>query len=248
MELAIRDLLVERSSPVAGKRTLATLALSILVHAVLFGSFLFAPMLTADEDPFPEYVAVTIVPAQMLGTTAPTPARSEPEERSAPPPEPEPEPEPQAPAPQPERKVMPEPQKKAEPPKLIPKRVATRPTASTPAQREGSATGSTLGTSNFGTAVAGFDHPDFTYDYYVDQMLAKIRQYWRRPSLGGSVEATVGYRILKDGRVVDVRILQSSGYNSFDLAAMRALQSASPLPPLPQSFNHDSLGVNLVVR
>ena len=37
---------------------------------------------------------------------------------------------------------------------------------------------------------------------------------------------------------------ESSGYNSFDLAALRAVQNASPFPPLPRAYRHDSLGVN----
>jgi TonB family protein len=131
---------------------------------------------------------------------------------------------------------------------VTPKKVDTRPAGSERTQREGSPTGSALGTSNFGAAAVGFDNPDFTYDYYVERMLSQIREYWARPSIGGSVEAMVSFRILKDGKVVDVRIQKSSSFNSFDLAAMRAIQRASPLPPLPQSFKHDSLGVNLVVR
>jgi protein TonB len=240
MELAIRDLLAERTSRLPGRRKAFVFALSVLVHGGLVAAFLLAPLLWADDNEFPEYVAVQIVPAQILGTSAPEPSQPEPE------PEPvQAPPEPEASSPEPERPapVVEEPRAKPAPPKPAPKRVETRPT-----QREGSARGSSLGTSNFGTAVAGFDNPDFTYDYYVDQMLAKIRQYWVRPPIGGAVETTVRYRILKDGRVVDVRVLNSSGYNSFDLAAMRAIQSASPLPPLPQSFRHDSLGVNLVVR
>ena len=48
--------------------------------------------------------------------------------------------------------------------------------------------------------------------------------------------------------VVDVRIVRSSGYNQFDLAALRAVQEAAPLPPLPRSYRQGSLGVNLIVR
>lgn len=242
MQLAIRDLLGERTAPASRQRKATILGLSLGVHVLLFGSFLLAPWLSAGDNEMPEYVAVQIIPAQMLGTTTPEPTRPEPAEQ---PPAPEPEPEPVVPEPREEPQVR-EPSPQQAPPKIAPKRVETRPAA--PTQRQGSAQGSSLGTSNFGTRIAAFDNPDFTYDYYVDQMLGRIRQYWTRPPIGGTVETTIAYRILKDGRVVDVRILQSSGYNSFDLAAMRAIQSASPLPPLPQSFKHDSLGVNLVVR
>ena len=115
-------------------------------------------------------------------------------------------------------------------------------------QRRGSPLGSTLGTSAFGAAVGGFDNPDFVYGYYVDQMLGMISANWQRPVLGANVEAIIHFRIHKDGHISEVRITQSSGYNSFDLAGLRAVQLAAPFPRLPQSYRHNSLGVNLILR
>jgi TonB family protein len=69
-----------------------------------------------------------------------------------------------------------------------------------------------------------------------------------RPPLGGGVEAVVHFRVSRDGRIDDLRIVTSSGYSSFDLAGLRAVQSASPLPPLPASYRRGELGVNLVIR
>ena len=108
--------------------------------------------------------------------------------------------------------------------------------------------GSSLGTSNFGAAVGGLDNPDFVYSYYVDQMLAMIRSNWQRPALGGRIEATVHFRIETGGAISDLRIIESSGYNSFDLAGLRAVQLAAPFPPFPQSYRHKSLGVTLILR
>jgi periplasmic protein TonB len=96
--------------------------------------------------------------------------------------------------------------------------------------------------------VVGVDNPDFTYGYYLDRMAALIRAQWVRPPLGSGVEVVLHFRIAADGRVSDVRIVQSSGYNSFDLAALRAVQAAAPLPPLPRSYRGGSLGVNLIFR
>lgn len=251
MKLPVRDLLNERTAPLRGRARLLTVVASIAVHVFLVVAFVFAPMLSADDDEMPEYVAVQIVPAQMLGTSTPVdpsprPVREDPPaETTLPEPEPEPEQQEEAPPPKP---TVPDPESRRPPQQQAPapRRVQARETGALQ-QREGSPTGNPLGTSNFGAAV-GFDNPDFTYDYYVDSMLAAIRPYWARPSIGGTVEAMVSFRILKDGRAVDISIAQSSGYNSFDLAALRAVQAASPLPKLPQSFRHNSLGVTLVVR
>ncbi len=253
MNLPVRDLITERSARMSRRARAYGLAASIAFHVVLVTVFFLVPGLSAEDQEMPEYVAVQIVPAQMLGTSTPTPSPQPSEPRQEPPalePEPEPEPAPETePAPRDERPAPPTPSQERRPAQPRPKPVETRDAGSSALQqREGSPTGSRLGTSNFGAAVAGFDNPDFTYDYYVDRMLAQIRENWVRPPLGGRVEAMIRFRILKDGKVVDVGIARSSGYNSFDLAALRAVQSASPLPPLPQSFDHDSLGVNLVVR
>jgi protein TonB len=66
--------------------------------------------------------------------------------------------------------------------------------------------------------------------------------------MGSGVRAIIGFRIQKDGSISELRVAESSGYNAFDLAALRAVQNASPFPPLPRAYRHDSLGVNLIVR
>jgi TonB family protein len=183
-----------------------------------------------------EYVAVQIIPAARLGVQQPKPAPPKPE-----PVKPEPTPEPESKAP-----VLPDPKAKKAPEKKAPK--ATPAPAATPEPEvQGSPTGASSGLA-LGAAVAGLDNPNFTYGYYVDQMLALISGNWVRPPVGSGVEATVYYRIQRDGRITELRIVRSSGYNSFDLAALRAVQASSPLPPLPRGFRDGSLGVNLIVR
>ena len=194
MKLPVRDLLNERTAPLRGRARLLTVVASIAVHVFLVVAFVFAPMLSADDDEMPEYVAVQIVPAQMLGTSTPVdpsprPVREEPPaETTLPEPEPEPEQQEEAPPPKP---TVPDPESRRPPQQQAPapRRVQARETGALQ-QREGSPTGNPLGTSNFGAAV-GFDNPDFTYDYYVDSMLAAIRPHWARPSIGGTVEAMV---------------------------------------------------------
>lgn len=101
--------------------------------------------------------------------------------------------------------------------------------------------------SAFGARVSGLD-PSFTYDYYIQRMLARIESEWRRPSTETPLETVLHFVIEKDGTVRDLRIAEPSGYRAFDLAAARAVQNASPLPPLPRSYGQEELGVNLIVR
>ena len=55
------------------------------------------------------------------------------------------------------------------------------------------------------------------------------------------------YLVPHDGRVSDVEIQESSGYNSFDRAGLSAVQNAT-LPPLPKSYRRGELGVRLTIR
>ena len=57
----------------------------------------------------------------------------------------------------------------------------------------------------------------------------------------------VHFRVHADGKVTDVEIIESSGYNSFDRAGLRAVETAT-LPPLPKSYRRGVLGVHLIVR
>jgi TonB family protein len=116
------------------------------------------------------------------------------------------------------------------------------------AGRRGAPGANPLGTTSFGSQIAGLDNPDFKFGYYIDQLLGAIDSKWVRPPLGNEVKATISFRILRDGSITPPQVATSSGYNSFDLAALRAVQNASPFPPLPRAYRNDSLGVNLIVR
>lgn len=114
--------------------------------------------------------------------------------------------------------------------------------------RRGGPRGNPLGTTAFGSEVGGLDNPDFTYAYYLDRLLSLIDAQWQRPAMGSGVKAVIFFRIARDGGMSDLQVEQSSGYNSFDLAALRAVQNAAPFPPLPRAYKHQDLGVHLIVR
>lgn len=99
-----------------------------------------------------------------------------------------------------------------------------------------------------GPSIATLDNPDFTYGYYIDQMLSLIRANWERPTVAPGVQAIVSFQVQRDGTITGIDISQSSGSPAFDFAGLRAVHLASPLPPLPASFSGDSLGVNLILK
>jgi len=81
--------------------------------------------------------------------------------------------------------------------------------------------------------------------YYVDLMLQKIKESWRNPVRGGLLKATVYFKILRNGEIINAEIEVPSGVSIFDQSAVRAVISASPLPPLPSQFTSEYLGVHL---
>jgi TonB family protein len=216
--------------------------IAAILHVAVAVVTIVLPRLLVEPAKPIDYVAIQIVPAARLGVEQPKPAPPPVEEVKKPEPVPEPKPESKAP-------VLPDP--KAKKPVETPKRApeVTKPGAAPVPEPEvqGSAQGVAGGLA-LGAPAATFDAPDFTYGYYVDQMLAQISRNWSRPPVGSGVETTLHYRIERNGRIIDLRITRSSGINSFDLAALRAVQSSSPLPPLPSAFRQSSLGVNLIVR
>jgi len=223
------------------------------VHLALPLALLLIPKLFAEPVPPVRYVAVQLVPARALGVPNPRPAAPAPRPKTAAEPRPEAPPQP-TPAPIPEGTPrLPSPKKAPQP--AAPSTPASAPAAAPAdananggvAERLGSPDG-VVGGVAFGGAAGGVDNPSFTYGYYLDQMLALIEARWVRPALGSGIEAIVTFRIQRDGRLTDLQVATSSGYNSFDLAALRSVQAASPLPPLPQGYPHSSLGVNLVFR
>jgi periplasmic protein TonB len=235
-------------------------------HLLFAAVALLLPRLNPPPQPM-DFVPVQIIPAQALGVRRPAPPRKkapEPAAEKAPAEEPEAKPEAAPPKPPDDVPVLPSPdadkQKKPEKPKpetprtVLPDEGEERPAGTAPGEtgdqlgRRGGPHGNPLGTTAFGSELAGVDNPDFTYGYYLDRLLSLIDAQWMRPNMGTGVKTVIFFRINRDGSMTDLRVEQSSGYNSFDLAALRAVQNAAPFPPLPRAFQHDSLGVNLIVR
>lgn len=101
-----------------------------------------------------------------------------------------------------------------------------------------------VGFGNTGRSAFGIG-----YQWYADAMQRKVSQQWR--SMMGQVRgaarrpAIVTFRISRRGTIDRVKLAQSSGNRSLDFTAMRAVQRASPLQPLPRQIPKNSLTVEL---
>ncbi len=225
------------------------LAASLTLHITLIGGFLFGPGLFAKRTELVRQpLEIVRLPTIRPEPIPPPPPQEEPEPEQVPEPEPEPEPEeppPDVPTPAPEE---PEPEPEPPPPEPDPEpEPQPRPRLERPFQPSRTVDDSLAGSDDAEAPVIGYDSEDFTYAYYTSRLMAAIKARWTRPPIEG-VEAVVFFRIATDGTVSDLELLRSSGVTRFDNAGLRAIELASPVPPLPVSFRKPSLGVTMTIR
>ncbi len=85
--------------------------------------------------------------------------------------------------------------------------------------------------------------PDFKFQYYINTVREKIGQNWRPPPDVKDAKARVIFTVNRSGWVGEVNLdtKNSSGTFGFQQAAVRAIRSSNPFPPLPEEFAKQSL-------
>jgi protein TonB len=277
MDLAVDQVLAERERLVRSGPAAASLIAAAGLHVAVGALLIVLPRLVPSPPPL-EYVAVQLVPAQRLGAVHPAGSeRQHPAPRPQPPPEKVKEeppvpprsadapvlPRPQAPTKPPPKPAKPEkpkpPDNRVDPttqPKFLPpprEVLAKKLGAVAPpqtAEAPGAATGSAAAKAAVGSLTVSQENQDFTYNYYIAQTQSRIEENWTRSPVGSEAHARISFRIHKDGSISDLTVVESSGFDTFDLAALRAVQNAAPFPPLPRAYtaSHDAVSVNWIAR
>lgn len=144
---------------------------------------------------------------------------------------------------------------KAPPRKTTPNKVeakdprSTKPTTGKETQKgnavaETGAKGLGFGLSSGGGGAGAYlDVSNFCCPEYLATVFASIKANWdqRQGARGSSL---IRFVIQKDGRIVDVQVEKSSGVETMDFYARRALLLAKA-PPLPAAFPDQALVVHL---
>lgn len=90
---------------------------------------------------------------------------------------------------------------------------------------------------------------DFPYAWYLNLLRGKVTAAWDPPGerllAGRPRHVVVRFRILRDGRITDVRVDSASGTPGLDASAERAIQQGGPYPPLPETYTGDWLDVGV---
>ncbi len=101
--------------------------------------------------------------------------------------------------------------------------------------------------SGFGDGTGGFGGY-FPYAYYIDALKGKISSSWYNslvtPGLRGKFVAIAYFEIQRNGKVSGLKLEKESGIETIDLSALRAVENASPFPPLPSDFPSSYLAVH----
>ena len=100
-----------------------------------------------------------------------------------------------------------------------------------------------LSSGGGGTGGVQLEVSDFCCPEYLATMTALIKSNWNS-QVGTAGMTRMRFVIQKDGRIVDVTVLQSSGVQALDFYAQRALL-LTKLPPLPAAFPQGALPVRL---
>jgi outer membrane biosynthesis protein TonB len=100
-----------------------------------------------------------------------------------------------------------------------------------------------LSSGGGGTGGVQLEVSDFCCPEYLATMTALIKSNWNS-QVGAAGLTRMRFVIQKDGRIVDVTVLQSSGVQTLDFYAQRALV-LTKLPPLPAAFPGQALPVRL---
>ena len=83
---------------------------------------------------------------------------------------------------------------------------------------------------------------------YADLVIKRVTEKWQTNGLGNLHTAPiviVTFDILRDGSVRNAKVAQSSGNNTLDVSALRAVMDAGPFPSLPVEYNRSEAGVEL---
>jgi len=160
------------------------------------------------------------------------------------------------PAPKPPAAALPEPTAKPVPKPQQASKEATAKTPSTgPTPQEGSTKAETqvrgqgFGLSSAGGAGGGavtLDVTDFCCMDYVADFVRRIEIQWLPGSKQGIPGITMmKFTIARDGRITDVQVEKSSGFEALDFQARRALINTAKLEPLPPKYTNPTLTVHL---
>ena len=95
--------------------------------------------------------------------------------------------------------------------------------------------------------VISLDTTETKYASYFARIKHQIERVWDYPEeaarRGISGELTLRFQIQRDGDLMDVRLIEGSGSELLDFAAIRAIKSAAPFYPFPVTIEKEKISI-----
>ncbi len=110
-----------------------------------------------------------------------------------------------------------------------------KPAREEPEEQEGKAP-KAIAPAGQPVAVTVATGQEFKFPPYLAIIRDKIERHWNPPPGAREVKAKVTFSVLRSGQVGGANLETSSGNFYFDQAAMRAILTSAPFPPLPEGF------------
>ena len=113
----------------------------------------------------------------------------------------------------------------------------------------GSGGGGGFGGTGPGGGPAGGDIRSPEFVAYFEHIKRTIRRGWVWQTADANIRTTVGFAVLADGRLANIRSVESSGDSRFDLSVLNAVRAAQgQLGPPPAEYQKDFSDVQIVFR
>lgn len=91
------------------------------------------------------------------------------------------------------------------------------------------------------------DTTEVKYASYFARIKHQIERVWIYPSdaaqRGISGDLSLKFRISKEGNLMGVRIVDQSGYEILDVAALKAVKEAAPFYPFPKNIEREKISI-----
>jgi len=95
--------------------------------------------------------------------------------------------------------------------------------------------------------LISLDTRETKYASYFSRIKHQIERVWSYPNdaarKGVSGKLSLRFRLSKDGNLVDVQLLDTSGSNILDAAAVEAVKGAAPFYPFPVTIDRETLSI-----
>lgn len=86
----------------------------------------------------------------------------------------------------------------------------------------------------------------FPFPYYPPLITKKVSNFWEKFYSGAEeLFTTVFFKIYRNGRIGDLKVVGYSGNFNLDRSATRAILLAAPFAPLPQAYAYEYLEIQL---